>query len=98
MSSRCTPSLLTQRFLQREQEPEVPVPPPGTFTDAPTQVAQPPPPPPPTFLLPNDTVSPSLDLALGLTDYPPQTASDAFLREILEVMRVCFSAALVRST
>jgi hypothetical protein len=87
-SPRYIPFPLAQRFLQKQQEPEVPVPPPGTFTDVPTQPAQPAPPPPPTFLLPSDNVSTSPSPTLDPTNYLFQTASDSLLRDILGVMRV----------
>ena len=43
------PLLLTQPLLQRQQEGEVLVPPPGMVTGVPTQAAH-----PPTFLLPDN--------------------------------------------
>ena len=80
--------MLAQHFLQPQQEPGVPIPPPGTVTDAPTQAAQPAPPPPPTFLLPTDNVSPSPNRPCSSTYHLLQTASDSLLRDILGVMRV----------
>ena len=55
MSSRCMPFLLAQFFLQKPQELEVPVPPPGAITGVPTPPA---PPPPPAFQLSGGNVSP----------------------------------------
>lgn len=88
MPSRYRTFLFAQCSLKKQQEPEVPVPPPGIVTGIPMHPAQPAPPPPPTFLLPSDNVSSSLIQPRNRTNNLFQTASDSLLRDILGVMRV----------